>query len=133
MYKEVITTSCYPYLQNASMSVCVSVCPLRYFSALLGQLREFEVPLEQAQQGDSVSQVSHNFTQSPINSSNFMEFWLFQQSLGQFQYVGYKDSYTRAEKFNGDTFTLPPTSCNFHIILAISAIFWPISTCLVSK
>ena len=67
---------------------------------------------------------SRNFTRF---SHNFMQFWIYQPFLGKFQYVGYQIACTQAEKFNGDAFThfhtLPcAISCNFHTILAISAI-----------
>merc|ERR1711954_288967 len=34
----------------------------------------------------------------------FMQFWLFQPFLGQFQHAGYQNACTRAEKFIGNTF-----------------------------
>ena len=54
-------------------------------------------------------------------SCNFTQFWLFQPFLGQFQHVEYQNTCTRADKFNGDTFThfhaLPHAiSRNFHTI-----------------
>merc|ERR1711954_571784 len=70
--------------------------------------------------------------------TNFTQFCLFKPFLGQFLHVGYQNACTRAEKFIGNTFKkfharVHPISRNFHAIWAISAIFWPISTCWVSK
>merc|ERR1712081_103488 len=68
----------------------------------------------------------------------FTQFGLFQLFLGQFQHVGYQNACTRAERFIGNTFKkfharVHAISRNFRAILAISAIFGPISTCWVSK
>ena len=51
----------------------------------------------------------------------FMQFWLFQPFLGQFQHVGYQNACTPAEKFNGNIFThihtLPHAIlCNFYAV-----------------
>ena len=122
-----------------SLSVCPSVCPSR---SLLRRIKSVW------KAGGIVRTVSARACYIPsfkkfhvrvhAISRNFTQFGLFQPFLGQFQHVGYQNACTRAEKFIGNTFQkfharVHAISRNFHAILAISAIFGPISTCWVSK
>ena len=83
--------------------MCVSVCPSVHadFSVSLGSLRYCWYRLSKGtlySEFHAICTPSRNFTQF---SRNFIQFWAIQEFLGQFQHVGYKKAYTRAEKFIG--------------------------------
>ena len=83
-------------------------------------------------------QFSHNFTQF---SHNFTQVWLFQAFLANINMLGIKmhvlelknSMVILSRTFPQSLIKVHEIFMHFHAILAISAIFGPISTCWVSK
>ena len=76
-----------------------------YFSHFWANFNMLGIKMHVLKLRNSMMILSHIFTRSFIQfQAIFMQFWLFQSILGQFQHVWYQNAGTLAEKFNGDTF-----------------------------
>ena len=129
-----------------SLSVCPSVCPSR---SLLRRIKSVwkaggivRTVLARACYIPSfkkfharVHAISRNFTQFSRNLGYFSHFWANFNMLGiKMHVLELRNSLVILSKNFTRVFTqFHAISRNFHAILAISAIFGPISTCWVTK
>ena len=120
------------------MSVCLSVCLFvrhAHYSGVLSPFGKPEVSLELYRRGHSIFQISKNFTQFSRNFGYFSHFWANFYMLGiKMHVLELRNSLVILSKNFTRVFTqFHAIFTQFHTILAILAIFGPISTCWVSK
>ena len=99
-------------LHTFSLNFNAILCNFGYFSHFWANFNMLGIKMHVLELRNSLVILSKNFmcvfTQF---HAIFTQFRLFQPFLGQFQYVGYQNACTWAEKFNGDTFI------HFHTLL----------------
>ena len=129
-----------------SLFVCLRLCPSRSLLSCIKSVwkaggivrtvlaRTFYIPSFKKFHA-RVNQISCNFTQFSCNFGYFSHFWANFYMLGiKMHVLELRNSLVILSKNFTRVFTqFHAISLNFHAILAISAIFGPISTCWVSK